>query len=835
MRNSFKIFFTALVVFITPWSLNATFIEQSTAPVMIVGQFVDFADGITREDGIAISGYSGVEYAKLIKGDGTEVDVKSRTWAETTIGGASDSGGWYKITLSTSDTNTVGRTIIMFNDPDVYVPVWHEFTVVASNIYDSIVGNTDTLQVDVSQVEGNTTPASDNIIAKAIWDEQTSVHVDSGSYGDLASVGEIADGVWDEDVVAAHDTADTAGEILETMDGKILDAAGTEAEVEDALQAMNLDHLMDVAVTGTDVVDNSVIAKLVSGSATADWDDFDNTTESLQAWFDSLSSDADIADAVWDEDVVTAHDTANTAGMILEDTNSKLPTNYIMGSSVQTDKDDEIDDIPTTAEFNARTLVAASYFDPTTDAVANVTLVDTTTTNTDMVSEPLSAAATEAEVEDALQAMHLDHLLGVDYDPAAKPGVATALLNELIESDVGVSRFTANALEQAPSGGTPPTAAAIADAVWDETETGHIDAGKAGAQLWTDINDILSDTSTTLDGYLNTEIADILADTGELQTNQGNWVTATGFATSSALSTHDGKLDTVDGIVDAILIDTGTTLDDLIDTEIADILADTAAFDTASERRSALFSTDNQLVVDANGRTDVSLIEGTDATNQINTEADTALSDIGLDHLVSAAVIGTDVTDNSIIAQIVSGSVTADWDDFDSTTESLQAWFDSLSSDADIADAVWDEATSGHTTPGTYGDSPTVDDIADGVWDETSTGHVTAGYAGAQLWTDVDAILTDTALYDTDAEIADAVWNADHDNYEASTEGFGFQLDLIFDILAGDMEILTGTSVMEHFDYYSGKGTTAIDFYLYDDTETLSTTNIYERANNALP
>ena len=64
----------------------------------------------------------------------------------------------------------------------------------------------------------------------------------------------------------------------------------------------------------------------------------------------------------------------------------------------------------------------------------------------------LSAAEVNAEVDTALSDIHLDHLLAVDYDPAVKPGVATALLNELVESDVGVSRFTTNALEQAPSG-----------------------------------------------------------------------------------------------------------------------------------------------------------------------------------------------------------------------------------------------------------------------------------------------------------------------------------------------------------------------------------------------
>ena len=61
-------------------------------------------------------------------------------------------------------------------------------------------------------------------------------------------------------------------------------------------------------------------------------------------------------------------------------------------------------------------------------------------------------AEVQSEVQDAIEANHLDHLLAVDYDPASKPGVPTALLNEMVESDGGVSRFTANALEEAPSG-----------------------------------------------------------------------------------------------------------------------------------------------------------------------------------------------------------------------------------------------------------------------------------------------------------------------------------------------------------------------------------------------
>jgi hypothetical protein len=42
----------------------------------------------------------------------------------------------------------------------------------------------------------------------------------------------------------------------------------------------------------------------------------------------------------------------------------------------------------------------------------------------------------------------------------------------------------------------PPTAPDIADAVWNETSTGHTGGGKAGDQLWTDIDAILLDTGT---------------------------------------------------------------------------------------------------------------------------------------------------------------------------------------------------------------------------------------------------------------------------------------------------------------------------------------------------
>lgn len=92
----------------------------------------------------------------------------------------------------------------------------------------------------------------------------------------------------------------------------------------------------------------------------------------------------------------------------------------------------------------------------------------------------------------------------------------------------------------------------------------------------------------------------------------------------------------------------------------------------------------------------VTQIEGSDATDQINAACDAAIETYGLDHLVSASVAGSDVADNSIVAKLVSKESTADWDDYVNTTESLQAL-------RDRGDAAW--------TTGGGGSAPTVAEI----------------------------------------------------------------------------------------------------------------------------
>ena len=96
---------------------------------------------------------------------------------------------------------------------------------------------------------------------------------------------------------------------------------------------------------------------------------------------DSMALTASAVDDIWDE-AISGHSTAGTTGKavtdILADTNE-----------LQTD------DIPTT-------LATLSTFDPAADTVAHVTLVDTTTTNTDMISasDILTTQMTESYAAD---------------------------------------------------------------------------------------------------------------------------------------------------------------------------------------------------------------------------------------------------------------------------------------------------------------------------------------------------------------------------------------------------------------------------------------------------
>lgn len=73
-------------------------------------------------------------------------------------------------------------------------------------------------------------------------------------------------------------------------------------------------------------------------------------------------------------------------------------------------------------------------------------------------------------------------LVDTPTTPPTAAAVADAVWDESLAGHL-TAGSTGEALDNAASAGTPPTAAAIADAVWDETLSGHLGAGSTGEAL----------------------------------------------------------------------------------------------------------------------------------------------------------------------------------------------------------------------------------------------------------------------------------------------------------------------------------------------------------------
>ena len=242
------------------------------------------------------------------------------------------------------------------------------------------------------------------------------------------------------------------------------------------------------------------------------------------------------------------------------------------------------------------------------------------------------------------------------------------------------------------------------------------------------------------------------------------------LATSAALSGVETKIDTIDTNVDSILVDTGT--------DIPASIAGLNNFDPATDQ--VIVSTNNDktgyalssAANDAIGAAFLAytLTKGSPGTIERafwQSLKATQLADGEVSGTPTASAFDTNLTAVSgaydhLLLLFTSGSLAGEARPIDSYSSTngritLQEPLTSAPSSADefivvpdhshpvaeIADGVWDEAQSGHTTVGTFGyyldaqvsaagvTPPTAAQIADAVWDEVrSPDHVTEGTFG---------------------------------------------------------------------------------------------------------
>ena len=328
--------------------------------------------------------------------------------------------------------------------------------------------------------------------------------------------------------------------------------------------------------------------------------------------------------------LTAAYDAAKTAAT--QASVDDLPTNAELATALAGADDAvlaAIADVPTVAEFEARTLAAASYATATAlDAVDNY----------------------------------------VDTEVAAIKAV-TDKLDTALELDGAVYRYTANALELAPTGGSAPSAADIADAVWDEALSGHTTAGTTGKKLTDLANADLSGVATaaalaTVAGYVDTEVASILA------------------AVDTEVAAIKAKTDNLPASPAAV--GSAMTL--------------TAAYDAAKTAAT-------QASVD-----------------DLPTNAELATALAGADDAVLAAV-----ADVPTVAEFEARTLAAA--DYVVVSDLPAA----APSAADVADAVWDEAIAGHAAVGSTGAALASAGAAGDPWSVALPGSYAAGSAGKLL------------------------------------------------------------------------------------------------------
>lgn len=172
--------------------------------------------------------------------------------------------------------------------------------------------------------------------------------------------------------------------------------------------------------------------------------------------------------------------------------------------------------------------------------------------------------------------------------------VTTDKLDDTLEDDAGTFRFSANALEQAPTG-SGESLSAIADAVWDEALSGHATGGSTGAALSSasaggglDAAGVRAAVGLAT-ANLDTQLSGVQSDTNDLQTRvpaalvSGRIDASVGAmaanVVTAAAAASDLTTELQSGLATSSEISSLTTLvnaiDDFIDTEMAAVKAKT--------------------------------------------------------------------------------------------------------------------------------------------------------------------------------------------------------------------------------------------------------------------
>ncbi len=273
------------------------------------------------------------------------------------------------------------------------------------------------------------------------------------------------------------------------MAGSVVTAAAidTDAITSAELATSAVNEIRDAVTGGAYALDTDANGRVrvVDGTGAGEIDTASGRVQVTEAQIDQ------IVDEVWDEDA-TGHQTQGTFGQAIGDPAADTDTIYGMLT--------DLEDGTTTVEANVASMDAGSV----TAAAVATDAIDADALAADAVTEIQSGLATSANQTTILN--RIGAFTGSGVNTILGFFQAVARSDATTPSDMGGDYDDAtDSLEAIRDRGdaawtsaTPPTAAAIADAVWDEDATGHQTTGTFGAA----IGDPAANTETIYDAVV---------------------------------------------------------------------------------------------------------------------------------------------------------------------------------------------------------------------------------------------------------------------------------------------------------------------------------------------
>ena len=362
------------------------------------------------------------------------------TLANKNSGGATHiSNGLYYAVLDATDTDTLGKMEVHVHVAGA-LAVKREYMVLPANVYDSLHLGTDKLDVNTAEVGGQTASASGTVT----FPNATLASTTNITAGTIATVTNVT-----------------------TVNGLAANVITATSIAADAITAAKIaDNAIDAATFATDA--KQLLGVLATGTMQAG---STGTTAVLAA---ALS---------YADDVIIGSRIEITGGTGAGQ--SREITDWVSAT-----------DTATVATWVTTPDNTSTYVLRAKEAATGGGGGD----GSGFTAIPWNAAwdtEVQSEVQDAIEANNLDHLVKVAVDTNFATTVHLDSVIGHIADAGGSATFdrTTDALEILGAA-TAPTAAAIADAVWDEATAGHVAAGSFGKLA-----------------------ADVLADTNELQTD----------------------------------------------------------------------------------------------------------------------------------------------------------------------------------------------------------------------------------------------------------------------------------------------------------------------------